>query len=87
MGPPAFSLPDTQGPRLSWPTRSELTSKIRSAGPALLFGLRLWVAVCLALYIAFWLELDNAQWAGTGRAFVNCHSGTRCAGFVPQSAG
>jgi uncharacterized membrane protein YccC len=31
-----------------------------SAGPALLFGLRLWAAVCLALYIAFWLELDSA---------------------------
>src|SRR5713101_9623074 len=41
-----------------------------SAGPALLFGLRLWVAVCLALYIAFWLELDNAQWAGTSAAVV-----------------
>ncbi len=70
MSPPAFSLPGTQGRRLSWPTPSELTSKIRSAGPALLFGLRLWVAVCLALYIAFWLELDNAQWAGTSAAVV-----------------
>src|ERR1044072_4358327 len=27
--------------------------------PALLFGLRLWASVCLALYIAFWLELDS----------------------------
>src|ERR1700680_5077692 len=41
-----------------------------SAGPALLFGLRLWAAVCLALYIAFWLELDNAFWAGTSAAVV-----------------
>src|SRR6266481_8916258 len=41
-----------------------------SAGPALLFGLRLWAAVCLALYIAFWLELDNAYWAGTSAAIV-----------------
>jgi uncharacterized membrane protein YccC len=41
-----------------------------SAGPALLFGLRLWAAVCLALYIAFWLELDNAYWAGTTAAIV-----------------
>jgi uncharacterized membrane protein YgaE (UPF0421/DUF939 family) len=70
MRPPAFSLPGTQGRRLSWPAPSELTSKIRSAGPTLLFGLRLWVAVCLALYIAFWLELDNAQWAGTSAAVV-----------------
>jgi uncharacterized membrane protein YccC len=41
-----------------------------SAGPALLFGLRLWAAVCLALYIAFWLELDDAYWAGTTAAIV-----------------
>src|ERR1700687_65697 len=41
-----------------------------SAGPALLFGLRLWAAVCLALYIAFWLQLDNPSWAGTSAAIV-----------------
>src|SRR6266403_5227428 len=41
-----------------------------SAGPAVLFGLRLWAAVCLALYIAFWLQLDNAYWAGTSAAVV-----------------
>jgi hypothetical protein len=41
-----------------------------SAGPALLFGLRLGTAVCVALYIAFWLELDNAYWAGTSAAIV-----------------
>jgi uncharacterized membrane protein YccC len=43
---------------------------IHSAGPALLFGLRLWAAVVLALYIAFWLQLDNAYWAGTSAAIV-----------------
>jgi uncharacterized membrane protein YccC len=32
--------------------------------------LRLWAAVCLALYIAFWLQLDNASWAGTSAAIV-----------------
>jgi uncharacterized membrane protein YccC len=32
--------------------------------------LRLWAAVCLALYVAFWLELDNAYWAGTSAAIV-----------------
>lgn len=41
-----------------------------AAGPALLFGLRLWASVCLALYVSFWLELDNAFWAGTTAAFV-----------------
>jgi hypothetical protein len=29
------------------------------------FGIRLWAAVCLALNVAFWLELDTAYWAGT----------------------
>jgi uncharacterized membrane protein YccC len=32
--------------------------------------LRLWASVCLALYVAFWLELDNAFWAGTSAAIV-----------------
>ncbi|MGA8758217.1 MAG: FUSC family protein [Stellaceae bacterium] len=41
-----------------------------AAVPPLLFGLRLWASVCLALYVAFWLELDNAYWAGTTAAIV-----------------
>jgi uncharacterized membrane protein YccC len=47
-----------------------LASALRSTGPALLFGLRLWAAVCLAFYVAFWLELDNAYWAATSAAIV-----------------
>jgi uncharacterized membrane protein YccC len=47
-----------------------LAAAARAAGPPLLFGLRLWAAVCLALYVAFWLELDNAYWAGTSAALV-----------------
>ena len=43
---------------------------MQSAGPPLLFGLRLWASVCLALYVAFWLELDNPFWAGTSAAIV-----------------
>jgi uncharacterized membrane protein YccC len=46
------------------------TVALRGVGPALLFGLRLWASVCLALYAAFWLELDNPQWAGTTAAIV-----------------
>jgi uncharacterized membrane protein YccC len=42
----------------------------RAVGPPLLFGLRLWASVCLALYVAFWLELDNPFWAGTTAAIV-----------------
>jgi len=43
---------------------------LQASGPPLLFGLRLWASVCLALYVAFWLELDNAYWAGTSAAIV-----------------
>ena len=49
---------------------AQLAGALRSAIPALVFGLRLWAAVCLALYVAFWLQLDDAQWAGTSAAIV-----------------
>src|SRR5258707_2150055 len=48
----------------------KVRNAVKASGPALLFGLRLWVSVCLALYVAFWLELDNAYWAGTSAAIV-----------------
>jgi uncharacterized membrane protein YccC len=47
-----------------------LAAALRAAGPPLLFGLRLWASVTLALYVAFWLELDNPFWAGTSAAIV-----------------
>jgi len=43
---------------------------LASATPALLHGLRLTASVCLALFVAFWLQLDNAHWAGTSAAIV-----------------
>jgi uncharacterized membrane protein YccC len=52
------------------PAGWRIAGALRSAASALLFGLRLWGAVCLALYIAFQLELDNAYWAGTSAAIV-----------------
>ena len=54
--------------RAQW--QATLADAGRAAAPPLLFGLRLWAAVCLALYVAFWLELDNAYWAGTSAALV-----------------
>jgi hypothetical protein len=51
-------------------SRAWLTDASRAAGPPLLFGLRLWASVCLAPYVAFWLELDNVYWAGTSAAVV-----------------
>jgi uncharacterized membrane protein YccC len=47
-----------------------LVNAAKAAGPPLLFGLRLWASVCLALYIAFWLQLDNEYWAGLSAAIV-----------------
>ena len=61
---------DTSSQRRIARWEETLTAAGRAAGPPLLFGLRLWAAVCLALYVAFWLELDNAYWAGTSAALV-----------------
>ena len=59
---------------IRWSTTSALAARIvaasRGAGPPLLFGLRMWAAVSLALYVAFWLQLDNGYWAGTSAAIV-----------------
>jgi uncharacterized membrane protein YccC len=49
---------------------ARLSGALKEAGPALLFGVRLWASVCLALYVAYWLELDNASWAGTSAAIM-----------------
>jgi uncharacterized membrane protein YccC len=67
----ALDEPGWIGARSS-PTRlgTALAKSVRVAGPALLFGVRLWASVCLALYVAFWLQLDNAYWAGTSAAIV-----------------
>jgi uncharacterized membrane protein YccC len=62
------SLPAQVSPDASKVAR--VADALRAAGPPLLFGLRLWASVCLALYVAFWLELDNAYWAGTTAAIV-----------------
>ena len=62
------------------PLGRNLTDTLTAASPALMFGLRLWASVCLALFVAFWLELDNPFWAGTPpRLCASCSSGLRCA--------
>jgi uncharacterized membrane protein YccC len=64
---------DQTGPLAVEGTISRWTSafvKSAKVSPSLLFGLRLWTAVCLALFVAFWLELDNPFWAGTSAAVV-----------------
>ncbi len=41
----------------------------RLTGP-IAFGARVWVSVCLALFIAYWLQLENPFWAGTSAGIV-----------------
>ena len=52
------------------PVRERLGQALRSTAPPVLFGIRLWSSVCLALFVAFWLELDNPSWAATTAAIV-----------------
>jgi uncharacterized membrane protein YccC len=47
-----------------------LPAEASAAMPRLLFGLRLWASVCLALLVAYWLQLDDAYWAGTSASIV-----------------
>jgi uncharacterized membrane protein YccC len=53
--------------QFSW----SLPGALSTLGPPLLFAIRLWASVCLALFIAFWLELDSPYWAG-GTAAIVC---------------
>ncbi len=43
---------------------------LAGAREPLLFGVRLWASVCLALFVAFWIQLDSPFWAGTSAAVV-----------------
>src|SRR5882757_1882728 len=47
-----------------------IADALRAARPPLLFALRLWGSVCLALFVAFSLDLDNPFWAGTSAGIV-----------------
>ena len=75
MTPAGLSLPSTPQRRLFALDLGSLSHGISLPGPKLLFGLRLWASVCLALYVAFWLQLDNAYWAGTAAAVCQPHLG------------
>ena len=57
-------------PTISKSRGASLTEALRVATPALLFSLRLWASVCLALYVAFALELSEPSWAATTAALV-----------------
>ncbi len=57
-------------PTISGSGGVSLAERLRSATPAILFGLRLWASVCLSLYVAFALELSEPSWAATTAALV-----------------
>jgi uncharacterized membrane protein YccC len=61
---------DQTAPRADASAIGRWNSAFAKAAPPLLYALRLWAAVCLALFVAFWLELDNPFWAGTSAAIV-----------------
>jgi uncharacterized membrane protein YccC len=51
-------------------SEGSLTNALAGARAPLLFGVRLWASVCLALFVAFWLQLGEPFWAGTSAAVV-----------------
>ncbi|MFC0239155.1 FUSC family protein [Rhodopseudomonas telluris] len=44
--------------------------RLRAWAPRILFGLRLSASVCLALFVTYYLELQNSFWAATTAAIV-----------------
>ena len=47
-----------------------LDKALAASREPLLFAVRLWASVCLSLFIAFWLQLDDPFWAGASAAVV-----------------
>jgi len=52
------------------PRLQEFEDALSRLAPPLLLGVRLWLSVCVALFVAFWLDLDKPLWAGTSAAVV-----------------
>ena len=65
-----MSQPVTAPVAARWELHGGILGSLRAVGPPLAFGLRLWASVCLALYVTFWLQLDNGYWAGASAAVV-----------------
>ena len=57
-------------PTISKSSGAQLAEWLRAATPAFLFALRMWASVCLALYVAFQLELGEPSWSATTAAIV-----------------
>ncbi|HTO62130.1 MAG TPA: FUSC family protein [Bradyrhizobium sp.] len=63
-----FGWSPDRGAIAAWSAASSKAAQ--AAGPPLVFGIRLWASVCLALFVAFHLQLDNPYWAGTSASIV-----------------
>jgi uncharacterized membrane protein YccC len=57
-------------PTISGSAGVSLAERLRALTPAILFGLRMWASVCLALWVAFTLQLSEPSWAATTAALV-----------------
>ena len=57
-------------PTISKSSGAQVAEWLRGATPAFLFALRMWASVCLSLYIAFKLELDEPSWSATTAAII-----------------
>jgi uncharacterized membrane protein YccC len=57
-------------PTISKSSGAQLAEWLRGATPALLFALRMWASICLSLYVAFKLELDEPSWSATTAAII-----------------
>jgi hypothetical protein len=63
-----FATPQSRDGSIQFGTG--LTNRLTATREPVLFGVRLWASICLALFVAFWLELDNPFWAGVSAAVV-----------------
>lgn len=52
------------------PLPTSLSGTLPLGLPALLYGVRMWMAVLLSLFLAFRLQLENPGWAGTTAVIV-----------------
>jgi hypothetical protein len=52
-----FATPQSRDGSIQFGTG--LTNRLTATREPFLFGVRLWASICLALFVAFWLELDN----------------------------
>ncbi len=57
-------------PPISTSRGAQLAEWLHGATPAFLFALRMWASVCISLYVAFQLELNEPSWAATTAAIV-----------------